>query len=487
MATYYVGLGGSDGAAGTTYGARWLTIAKALGAAGIASGDTVYLSPGTYREIVTVAMTSATVTTNVVGDVDGSHTSGVPGFVQWTAYTTNDTTVPSGSSCLDLNGRDFLAFSNICWVGGGGNPGCVTGVTVNPTDITFTDCFMTNGVTGGNPVSITSAAGVASNWTFNRCTIQGLGGNSGSGAILILFTRHTVDYDANIVFTNCIIQSNTACISIASAGAGAGFGGGVKAKNCTLIGVHGVRALDANLSLGGTVAIGADIKNSFLYCQAGVRCSTATVVISEDHNVFASGTPRTNVNVGTGSQTNYAPLFYYGQERLISGQNRPAWSPTSDSPLLAFGGATPSTVDLLNRPRPSGGSSISAAAGALERHDFGTKDTVVSDAGGVAIRLTGPGDHQFQIPVNAALTTITIKVLYDSVHATTNPPQAQLLTNNEIGYTTETITAASTLSTWLTLSFTPFTPSAKGIVTLRLISRAAADAGYAVFDTVSIT
>lgn len=40
MPTYYVGSGGSDAAAGTSWALRWATIGKALGAAGIASGDT---------------------------------------------------------------------------------------------------------------------------------------------------------------------------------------------------------------------------------------------------------------------------------------------------------------------------------------------------------------------------------------------------------------------------------------------------------------
>ena len=46
MTTYYVRATGSDGAAGTSAGTAWLTIGKALGAAGIASGDTVYVGAG---------------------------------------------------------------------------------------------------------------------------------------------------------------------------------------------------------------------------------------------------------------------------------------------------------------------------------------------------------------------------------------------------------------------------------------------------------
>lgn len=486
MTTYYVGPGGNNGSAGTSYATRWLTLAKALGAAGIASTDTLYITPATYREAVSVAMTSPVATTNIIGDVDGSHTSGTPGNILWSAYTTNDTTAPSASPCLDLAGRDFLAFSNICFLGGSNTASCVTGATANPTDITFTDCFFTNGVSGGGPILITTAAGVASNWTFNRCTIHGLGGNTAAGAVLINYTRHSADYDANIVFTNCLIHSFTACIAMQSAGAGAGFAGGVKAKNCTFVGVHGIRALDANIASTGTV--GADVKNSFFYCQLGVRCSTATAVITEDHNVFACGTPRTNVAAGTGSVTSYAPLYHYGQERHYYGQVRPAFTPTSGSPLLGFTTTSPPSVDLLNRDRPSGGASTSSAAGALERHEFGTKETGTIDTGGLAIRLTGPGDHWFPIPVASGhSTTVTLKVNYDANHATTNPPQAELVANPTLGYAGETVTAAASTGTFLTLTFAAFTPTAAGYVFLRLRSRSAAANGFAIFDTVSVT
>jgi len=482
VTTYYVGAGGNNASAGTSYATRWLTLAKALGAAGIASGDTLYITPGTYREVVVVAMTSATVTTNIIGDVDGSHTSGAPGQIVWTAYTTNDTTAPSGSAPLALSARDFLAFSNIWFVGGSG--GVVGGDTATSTDITFTDCYFSHGTGGVGTVQHTTAAGVASNWTFNRCTFHSFG--AATACIQVTYNRHTADYDANIVVTNCLFISLTICILIQSTGSGTGFGGGVKAKNCTFIGIHGIRALDANIASAGTV--GADVKNSFFYCNTGVRCSTATAVITEDHNIFCCSAPRTNVSAGTGSVTSYAPMYHFGQERLIYGQTRQFAMPTSGSPLLGFGGASPPSVDLLNRDRPSGGAATSAAAGALERHEFGIRETGTIDTGGLAIRLTGPGDHWFPIPVTSGhATTVTLKVYYDTNHATTNPPQAELVANNTLGFAGQTVTAAASTATWLTLTFSVFTPTATGYVFLRLRSRSAAGNGYAIFDTVSVT
>src|SRR5690242_4908865 len=103
MATYYVRKTGSDAAAGTSPATAWATIGKALGASGIASGDTVYVGPGVYREQITVAMTSATVETLVIADVDGSQTGDAPGEVRWTGWDGGSDIVAPTNSGNTLN------------------------------------------------------------------------------------------------------------------------------------------------------------------------------------------------------------------------------------------------------------------------------------------------------------------------------------------------------------------------------------------------
>ena len=122
MTTYYVdfinGLDANNGLgpdASHATNKPWKTIAKLLGAAGMASGDTAYLSPaGPFREVVTIAMTSAASETAIIGDpgnAQGFNTSGgvlvTPADVIWTAYTTNDTTAPSATILLTLRGATF--------------------------------------------------------------------------------------------------------------------------------------------------------------------------------------------------------------------------------------------------------------------------------------------------------------------------------------------------------------------------------------------
>ena len=77
MATYYVKNGGNDLSAGTSAATAWATVAKALGASGISSGDTVYIAPGIYSEQITIGMTSATATTSIIGNPTGSLFGGV--------------------------------------------------------------------------------------------------------------------------------------------------------------------------------------------------------------------------------------------------------------------------------------------------------------------------------------------------------------------------------------------------------------------------
>jgi len=164
MTTYYIRKTGSDSNAGTSAGAAWATIGKALGAAGIASGDTVYIGAGIYRELVTCNLTSPVAETKVVGDVDGSKT-GDAGYIYWTAYTTNDKTGQAVSNCLQPNARDYLTFQNIIFVqnasaSAGGS--AVSATTPPSTNITFRNCvFLCGSRNGSSMVALTCAANIA--------------------------------------------------------------------------------------------------------------------------------------------------------------------------------------------------------------------------------------------------------------------------------------------------------------------------------------
>ena len=67
MAIYYVRNDGNDTntGTGTQTTQAWKTLTKALGASGITGGDTLYIAPGVYREIVTLGFTSTASTTYI--------------------------------------------------------------------------------------------------------------------------------------------------------------------------------------------------------------------------------------------------------------------------------------------------------------------------------------------------------------------------------------------------------------------------------------
>lgn len=486
MALYYVRKSGSDANAGTSPGAAWLTIGKALGAGGIASGDTVYVGAGTYREVVTVSMTSATAETQVIADVDGSKT-GDAGPIIWTAYTTNDKTAPSGSALLNLSGRDFLTFDGFYLVGGTNNTGMVLATTTNSVNITFRRCLFNTLNT--DTMDITGLADVAQNWLIEQCIF--LGGAFQSAIYVVSPTSASADYDINFVVRNCLFLTGVhiATIQFDSSGAGAFKPGGGVVQNCQFHSQSNsqIRTGTANRA----TSIPLQVKNCWLNGIGGTGLNANTSgQISEDYNLIQQGTARTNVSAGANSiaTTNYSKLIDAGYSELVGLIRKPFHSPVRGSPLLGFGNdSTPAalTTDIHGRPKPAGGDSTALGIGHLERHDTAVNETSVVDAGSTACKIVGPGDHDLLIPVDASATVITVRVRYDTNHGTTNKPQAALLANGEIGVTAETKTATVGTDTWETLTFSSFTPTARGYVKVRLVSRSAAGNGIAYFDTLT--
>lgn len=482
MGNKFVGPGGSDANAGTSYALRWLTVSKAIGAtAAAAAGDVVYFTPGTYREVISLGGTWASDVT-VIGDVDGSHTSGVPGDVIFSAYTTNDTTAPSATTLLNTNSKNHISFANILFVNGTANN--TVAIQGTETNLTFTDCAFYQFANQNSCINHNGLAfGVNAAILFDRCIVY-----CTDNCFHFIMTRGaTVDYDCGVTIRNCFLYSQNRGVFIESTGAGAKFGGGIDMLNCTVASNQECfRTGDSSQS----TTTPHTVNNCLLITNTPALVANTAGQITEDYCVIAAGnsTKRTNVTAGTHSKSDnsYAMLLHMGQE-LKNGQYlRPFLSPMASSPLLGFGSTGAPSVDALNRPRPAGGASIVNAVGMYERHDTAAKETGTTDAGSVAINITGPGDQDVQIPVDTTSTTITVRSRYDSTYTTATKPQAQLLANNELGYAGQTVTGTAAVDTWETLTFSAFTPSAKGVVTLRLISRSAAGGGKAFFDSVVV-
>lgn len=639
MATYFVRIGGNDSNAGTSAGAAWRTIQKALGATGIGSGDTVWIGAGVYREAVTVAMTSATVETFVIGDVDGAMT-GDAGEVIWTNYLTGWQDSPSGD-CLNLAGRSFLTFRSLHLIAAGtGN--CLDATTTHSAAITLDQCVVV--AYGASPIIVTTLFATALTWSIRRSYVASL-----VNANTIVFTLTTgvgADYDVNAQITDsfvwCVAGS---AIQVTAGGTAANRGGGVDVLRCTLVASPSCLVISsANLS----ATIPCTIGDSLLFGGAGsITASVAAQVTDLGGNVLTGqiSTVIQHPTTKTSNERFPAPLLSFGHEWLWGLQPRRFLGPLV--PGLARGMIGTATTDLENRIRSEGNSqfidsgSVTSATtqtltdtsktwktnehtgrlvrvasgydavkkiisntataltvsggastgtggvwpttpvagslytiyegpptetnkatsgttttfvcaanwssnkwsgydavvvagtnvgltrsvvsntsntlvtaafptaidattvvnlvwpgstptavqpmiGALGRHDSADRETTTTDAGGVGIHLDGPGSVGFDIPVDPASTTITVKARYDLDHGTTTKPQALLLANGEIGVAAQTVTMTVGAVTWETLSFTPFTPTAPGVVTVRLVSRSVTPYGRSYFDSFTV-
>jgi hypothetical protein len=619
VTTYYVRKSGSDAAAGTSAGAAWATIGKALLAGGMATGDTVYIGAGIYREAVTVGITPTT-PTNVIGDVTGQFT-GDAGEVRWHGGA-HDFIAPS--TPLNLNTKNYLAFSNIVFYG----PSAVL-TNIGGHDCSFTACAFFGGLNG------TTTVDIATNLTFDRCYFLAYA----TPLAFNLPKSSVADYDVNILIRNCLILGlGATSVSIATTGAVSFKPGGVHIRSSTILGGNGVLSNTVNLS----TSIPCTVYDCLILASnVGISFGAAGQCLEDFNLIHAASLRNANVAVGTHSNTvaSMPPVLSIGHEAIWGGQPRPFGLPPRDS--LAHGWGSQSggpAVDILNRPRPSGANRVlftgTATAGAattltnsgatwgtnqlamavckitggtgsgqtkliksntltvltfygnwkttpdntstyaiyfgtpsetftctsgstttavqstaswatnmwagfvlevtagtgsgqtttitsntgttltvptlgtgldntsqcviykqtsvdasnksvgcFERHDTAEKETGTTDAGSVGLVLTGWADHAIYVPVDAASTTISVRARYDSTHAATNKPQAILDANGEIGVTAETKTMTSAADTWETLTFTAQTPSAKGWVTVRLLSRSDAATGKAFFDT----
>ena len=405
MADYFVTTLGSDANAGTSPSVAWRSIAKALGSAGIASGDRVFIGAGVYRENVTVNMVSATADTQIIGDVEGIYTNTAGGEVQLTAYTVNDETAPTESAALNLSGRDFLTFKNITFIGAL-TVSAIVSTTTTATNINFIDCSFISGVTSSSPniINLTIGFGATANWRIDRCLF--FGNNSGQCINIVLTTGSGSDYDANIQITNCLFVIQGIGVRVTSSGTSAQEGGNVIVRNCTIFGTGCIAT--ATLRVGGsTFTFPVKVENCLLFSRV-----TATAIdsseagnIVENYNVIWSATPRVNVSVGSQSVSDgsVAPLIHVGQELKYKGLLKPFGTPVAGSSLSIHGNRTIAPEnDISQNARPKGATRIIAEGTITSAAQTSFTDNTktfgnVNNLAGATFKITdGVGKNQFK-------------------------------------------------------------------------------------------
>lgn len=377
MAIYYIRKSGSDSNNGLTPATAWQTISKAAGASGISSGDTVYIGAGTYREKITFNLTNPIAETSFIGDPAGEFT-GDAGEVRLTNYLTDDVTLPTAQQMMILNGKSHLTFENLYFqyvnIGDGTGVRPIDSETPGSAYITFRNCMFFCVEGGGGSSNIITVHGVDDmplHWLIEKCRFIGEG--FGRCIVIGLAPGTIADYDADFIIRNCSIGGffDSYGISVGLLAPGDFRGGGVKAINCTTWGnvENFFIAFDTSTSIPceayGNHLLGMGYGRAF-------RAGTLGELIEDYNVIFAYGSPRLNVDAGANSiaDGSYAPLIFFGQEILQGLNPQPFMMPTSDSPLLGFGGGNPPADDLLGAIRPN-----PAAVGAIEYQSFECDDS----------------------------------------------------------------------------------------------------------------
>lgn len=443
------------------------------------SSSIVTIAPATAMGFPVGVFTGCTWTVGkiaIIGDVDGSQT-GDAGQVTLTAYTTNDKTAPSGTTLLAFAAHTYLSCALLTFVGG-------TAVTISNTApsgaaaLSFLDCTLNGfgGVTHNTMTFISSTTGAALGITMDRCTVVA----NGNGDTAIAFTLTTTtsgaaDWDALCIIRNSMVWSiGGDAVSVQAGGTNTFKGGGVRVYNCGLIGTTAFQCVTASQL---STSVPCEVHTSFVAGNTGLSAATSGQ-ITESYNLINASTPRTNVTAGTGSVSNgsYAPLVELGQSfKWGAGTIRQFLAPDGPgSPLLGFGSdgsANDPVMDFQGRPRPSGGGSALTAVGYAEFHDASVQNTSTVPSGQTSAgQLTGPGDQDLLIPVDATATTIALQLYQGSGYSGSAYATATLLSEGELGIASQVETCTSTLSAWQTLTFNSITASKQGWVRVRITS-----------------
>lgn len=460
MTTYYVGGGGSDSNNGTSWATRKLTLNGAEDVP-VAAGDTVYVGPGVYRELLTVDVSGTNGNPiTYIGDVDGSHTDGIGGTVRVSG--SDDDQTATRANCISASSKNYR---------------------------TFVGFAFDQATTSNTMIAIASGT----NWIIRQCTF---GHSLGSGVyvsgatsasclveqcfflgLAISIYGVTFGHTATVSDSNHIVKN---CVFVACRGVQISRVGGVTINHCSfLAGTYHIR-VDSALAVGQATTVN---NNLFMLATSSALQATSTAEIVENYNNFyLNVADRTTVNVGANSTT-YPPLYI--MPMLGSGVRYPQniFGTLSEWSLVrSIVGTGMATDDLYGITRPTTDSKKSW--GPIQyvepRRDTGTKRT-----GAASLKLPDASRHQIFVPTTNASTVFGVYVYWGADYAGTKPQ----LVVKQPGQSDTTVTATGSASNWelLTTTLTPAASPAYCVVELVSNNTAAAGAGTAAyFDDLTV-
>lgn len=316
MTTYYVGIGGDNANAGTSWALRKATLNGAEDIP-VAAGDTVYVGPGTYRELLTCDVSGTTDgDISYIGDYTGANTDGVGGVVRITG--SNDDITATRNYTINVNSKNYRSFKSFTvdltakesiYSSSNG----LTGLTLDGIIAPYkTGIYIYNNGSSLNDITI-------KNCYFRKLTIT-----FGSGGVGLVTT--------NFYIENCIVDGeNTEGILISRHK-------DVVVRNCILNQGVRVQFTDATNYVYNCIFVG---------CIVALR-GDDTGDITEDYNtLWDNVTARTNTTAGAHSIA-YPPLLdtRWFFELTNGGTMITPYDLASYSALIDVAGTTPTTADM---------------------------------------------------------------------------------------------------------------------------------------------
>ena len=390
MATYYVRTDGSDTNAGTgpATNQAWQTITKALGAAGIGSGDTLYIAPGVYRGNFVINASAFSAATYIIGDVTGSQFSGIPAGSVRLSSRTNDTSALSGNA-LTGTSKPFLNISNIYFDGAVSLDQC--------NNMVIEKCLFygINELVG--VVFIGNATGATTRNIFRRNIVISPGNTSNATGLNI--TERVASQGTNV--NDCLFVTNTfgAYISATVSNADA------RVFNCTFSGY----ALGAHFRVPGNTPNTATVQNCLFIngsSAAGVMTSGTLGNYTEDYNrILMPGTTRTNVGTGTNSVTTLGwDGVDYGQALLMGYDYVQMYTALAGSPNIDFGTSTNAPTSDIYGVTWTGTTPTAGATAYRSLNGIGFYSPTERNAGVITI---APGSTSQSIELYLGVTGLT--------------------------------------------------------------------------------
>jgi hypothetical protein len=352
MATYYVRPDGNDSntGLGSTTALAWQSFGKAFSSSSpVVGGDTVYISPGTYVESITVNATSPISEVNIIGNATASQFIGVsPGVVRLSSWNAAGTSATfSAVPLITGSSKNYYSFQNIHFDGNFGSNSAAVYFTTSRY-LKFIKCVFTNysyqNFSFHSMLWLTSASSTAGDFLVDRCTFGAYNNGSFTLTGSSVLADTTSVKDCLVIGGRAIFQAITASVF-----------------NCTFIGSPS----SSILQVSGSTDAYLTVKNSiFLNCATALS-GTSTSTCEQTYCRFAGNlsnlsnfpTSVTSQTTGNGgidvgytylSGLNPTPLFasYSGSANTSFGVTSGA--PTVDLFGVAWSGASPDAGAITN-------------------------------------------------------------------------------------------------------------------------------------------